>query len=389
MKKENGEKYAIGLMSGTSVDGIDAVLISITSSGISTKYKQLGFITLPYNKIEQQELINLALGNVGGSKRLLKMDVYLGKKFCEAAILLCNQYSISKDEIDFIGSSGHTFYHLPNKTKYLEKEVIGTMQLGEPSFLNEEFNCPVVSDFRVRDMAAGGQGAPLVPYTEYILFRNSKKNIALQNIGGIGNITILPKNCTSNEVKAFDTGPGNMIIDNLVNIFTKGKLSYDKDAQIAKKGKLNQSLLDYLLEDDYLTKDIPKSTGREKYNSEYINNIINFSNTKNISFEDIIYTVTFYTAKTIEIGIKNFAKVDLDTLIIGGGGSHNSVILDSLKTLLPTIDVLTFEDIGLNSDSKEAVAFAVLANETLNGISNNLISVTGAKHPVIMGKISF
>ena len=149
-------------------------------------------------------------------------------------------------------------------------------------------------------MAAGGQGAPLVPYTEYILFRNSTKNIALQNIGGIGNITILPKNCTSNEVKAFDTGPGNMIIDNLVNIFTKGKLSYDKNAQIAKKGKLNQSLLDYLLEDDYLTKDIPKSTGREKYNSEYINNIINFSNTKNISFEDIIYTVTFYTAKTIE-----------------------------------------------------------------------------------------
>ena len=134
MKKENGEKYAIGLMSGTSVDGIDAVLISITSSGVSTKYKQLGFITLPYNKIEQQELINLALGNVGGSKRLLKMDVYLGKKFCEAAILLCDQYSISKDEIDFIGSSGHTFYHLPNKTKYLEKEVIGTMQLGEPSF---------------------------------------------------------------------------------------------------------------------------------------------------------------------------------------------------------------------------------------------------------------
>jgi anhydro-N-acetylmuramic acid kinase len=389
MKKVNGEKYAIGLMSGTSVDGIDAVLISITSSGLSTKYKQLGFITLPYNKNEQKELLELASGTVGGSKRLLEMDVYLGEKFRDAAVLLCKQCSISKNEIDFIGSSGHTFYHLPNKTKYLEKEVSGTMQLGEPSFLNEKFNCPVVSDFRVRDMAAGGQGAPLVPYTEFILFRSSTKNIALQNIGGIGNITILPKNCTSNEVKAFDTGPGNMIIDNLVNIFTKGKLSYDKDAQIAKKGKLNESLLNYLLDDDYLSKDIPKSTGREKYSKEYVKNIIEFSSQKNISVEDIIYTVTYFTAKTIEIGIKNFAKVDLDTLIIGGGGSHNSVILDSLKTLLPTIEVLTFEDIGLNSDSKEAVAFAVLANETLNGISNNLLSVTGAKHPVIMGKISY
>ena len=282
MKKFAGEKYAIGLMSGTSVDGIDAVLISITSSGISTKYKQLGFITLPYNKREQQELLTLASGTVGGSKRLLEMDIFLGKKFCEAAITLCKQCSISKDEIDFIGSSGHTFYHLPNKTKYLETEVQGTMQLGEPSFLNEEFNCPVVSDFRVRDMAAGGQGAPLVPYTEYILFRSSTKNIALQNIGGIGNITIIPKNCTSNEVKAFDTGPGNMVIDNLIYIFSKGKLSYDKDAQIAKKGILNESLLNYLLDDDYLSKDIPKSTGREKYNKKYVNNIINLKTKRNI-----------------------------------------------------------------------------------------------------------
>ncbi|MDC7236767.1 MAG: anhydro-N-acetylmuramic acid kinase [Sphaerochaetaceae bacterium] len=388
MKKES-EKYAIGLMSGTSVDGIDAVLISIENKAIDTKYKQIGFITLPYTKSEKDKLLKLASGNVGGSKELLKINIYLGKKFSEAAIALCKQCSISKHEIDFIGTSGHTFYHLPTKTKYLGKEISGTMQLGEPSFLNEEFNCPVVSDFRIRDMAAGGQGAPLVPYTEYILFRSSTKNIALQNIGGIANITILPKNCSQNDVIAFDTGPGNMVIDNLVNIFSKGKLSYDKDAQIAKKGKLNQNLLNYLLDDDYLTQDIPKSTGREKYSKEYVNNIIEFATQNNISLVDMIYTVTFFTAKTIGIGIKNFSKVDLDTIIIGGGGSHNSVILDSLKTLLPNIEVITFEDLGLNSDSKEAVAFAILANETLNGISNNLTTVTGAKHPVIMGKISY
>lgn len=376
-------------MSGTSVDGIDAALISITGKGISTKYTQIGFITLPYSKREKKELLLLASGNVGGSKSLLKIDVYLGKKFALAAILLCKDCSIEKDQIDFIGLSGHTFYHLPIETKYLESQVTGTLQLGEPSFLNEEFNCPVVSDFRVRDMAAGGQGAPLVAYTEFVLFRSSTKNIALQNIGGIGNITILPKNCLATEVVAFDTGPGNMVIDNLVTIFTNGELSYDKDALIAKKGILNNILLNYLLEDSYFLMDLPKSTGREKYNKGYIDNIIKFAQKHNISFEDLIFTVTFFTAKAIEIGIKNYSNVNIETLIVGGGGSHNPIILDSLKKLLPNVEVLTFEDIGQNSDSKEAIAFAILANETLNGVYNNLVSVTGAKHSVVMGKVSY
>ncbi|MGD1821894.1 MAG: anhydro-N-acetylmuramic acid kinase [Pleomorphochaeta sp.] len=387
--EENREKYAIGLMSGTSMDGIDAVLIKIYNSGLSTKYKQLGFITLPYNKKEKEVLLKLALGNTGGSKELLKIDIYLGKKFCDAAITLCNTCNIEKEKIDFIGTSGHTFYHLPNKIQYLDKEISGTLQLGEPSYLNEAFNCPVVSDFRVRDMAAGGQGAPLVPYTEYILFRSEKENIALQNIGGISNITILPKMCNSNQVKAFDTGPGNMIIDNLISIYTKGEQSFDKDAKMAQKGELNKLLLMHLLNDDYLSKPLPKSTGREKYNDQYIKKILDIQNMENITNEDVIYTCTYFTAKCIEIGIKNFANIDIDKLIIGGGGSHNAVIINSLKKLLPSINIITFEDMGLNSDSKEAIAFAILANETLNKKSNNLQSVTGAKHSVIMGKISY
>lgn len=387
--KNKSEKYAIGLMSGTSIDGIDAVLISICGSGMNTKYTQLGFITLPYTQNEKNILLELALGNKGGTKDILKIDIYLGKKFAEAASLLCSKYEIPKNQIDFIGSSGHTFYHMPNKTKYLEKEITGTLQLGEPSYLNEEFNCPVVSDFRVRDMAAGGQGAPLVPYTEFILFRSEIENIALQNIGGIGNITIIPKCSCSNDVIAFDTGPGNMVIDSLVSIFTRKESSYDKDAQIAKKGHLNNKLLLYLLDDDYLLKDIPKSTGREKYNKDYIYNILKIKEKEKISEEDVIYTVTYFTAKCIEIGIKKFSDVIIDKLIIGGGGSHNEVIINSLKMLLPTVNVLTFEDMGLNSDSKEAIAFAILANESLNHIKNNLISVTGAKHSVIMGKISY
>ena len=386
---EKQSKLAIGLMSGTSVDGIDAVLISIEGNGIATKYEQLGFVTLAYSEEEAQKLLKLAEGNQGGSKELLQMDVFLGKKFTQAALFLCEKYSIPAEKIDFIGTSGHTFYHLPNYTVYLGQKISGTLQLGDPSYLNEAFNCPVVSDFRVRDMAAGGQGAPLVPYTEFILFRSEKKTIALQNIGGIGNITILPKACRRNEVIAFDTGPGNMVIDNIVKIYTNGKLSYDKDGLLARNGKVNYYLLSILLDDDYLKMGLPKSTGREKYNQEYIDNIINIAKKKHISDEDVIYTVTYFTAKTIEIGIKTFSKIIPDQLIIGGGGSHNLVLLEILKSLLPSMQVVTNEEIGLDSDSKEAVAFAILANETLNGICNNLVSVTGAKHPVIMGKISY
>lgn len=386
---EKKSQLAIGLMSGTSVDGIDAVLISISGSGITTKYQQLGFVMLPYTKKESQTLLRIAKGDNGGSEELLKIDVFLGKKFSEAALFLCRKYSISVKEIDFIGTSGHTFYHLPNPIQYLGQEITGTLQLGDPSYLNEEFNCPVISDFRVRDMAAGGQGAPLVPYTEFLLFRSKIKTVALQNIGGIGNITILPKNCSSNDVIAFDTGPGNMIIDNLVAIYSNGEFTYDKNGGIASKGKLNKDLLDELLADDYLKKPLPKSTGREKYNRIYINKIIDFSKERNISMEDVIFTATYFTAKTIEIGINKFSKVVPDELIIGGGGSHNITLINVLKKLLPTIKVLTNDEIGLDSDSKEAVAFAILAHETMCGICNNLVSVTGAKHPVLMGKISY
>ena len=382
-------KLVIGLMSGTSLDGVDAVLVKLSGNGLLTKYEQLGFITLPYSKVEIEALLNLAKGNVGGSEELLKMNVFLGKKFTKAALKVCSEVLISPEEIDLIGSSGHTFYHLPNETSYLGEKVSGTFQLGEASYLNEAFNCPVVSDFRVRDMASGGQGAPLVPYTEYLLFRSNTKTLALQNIGGIGNITILPKACNKEDVIAFDTGPGNMVIDSLVRFYSNNEKSYDKNGEIANRGKLNEALLEQLLDDDYLRKPIPKSTGREKYNKNYIAEIINYAQNNNISKEDVIFTATYFTSKTIEIGLKNNCKVLPETLIVGGGGSHNSTLINILREMLSSVKVVTNEDIGLNSDSKEAVAFAVLANETICGNCNNLISVTGASHPVIMGKVSF
>jgi len=382
-------KLVIGLMSGTSLDGVDAVLIRLSGSGLSTKYEQLSFITLPYSKVEIEALLKLAKGNIGGSEELLKMNVFIGKKFTKAALKVCKMASVAPEEIDFIGSSGHTFYHLPDEVEYLGEKIVGTFQLGEPSFLNEAFNCPVVSDFRVRDMASGGQGAPLVPYTEYLLYRSESKTVALQNIGGIGNITIIPKSCTQEEVIAFDTGPGNMVLDSLVRFYSNNKLSFDKNGEIASSGMLNIDLLERQLDDDYLRRPIPKSTGREKYNKEYVSKIISFAKNNNIPKEDVIFTLTYFTAKTIEIGLSNNCKKAPDILIIGGGGSHNLTLIKCIRSLLPNIEVVTNEDLGLNSDSKEAVAFAVLANETIHGNCNNLVSVTGASHPVIMGKISF
>ncbi|MCH3917934.1 MAG: anhydro-N-acetylmuramic acid kinase [Spirochaetia bacterium] len=384
------KKLAIGLMSGTSLDGIDAVLVEIEGSYLTTKVKQIDFLTLPYNTEERTALARLVQGTEGGSKELLMMDVLLGQKFAQAATALCDHCHVDRHSIDFIGSAGHTFYHLPEAEPYLGEMVRGTFQLGEPSFLNEAFDCPVVSDFRVRDMAAGGQGAPLVPYTEFILYRSEHENIALQNIGGIGNITILKAGCNPDEVIAFDTGPGNMVIDELVFCYSQGKQTYDKDGTWGKKGKVNEQLFASLCDDDYLTRPLPKTTGRERYGNHYVSKLLRKAETWRIPPYDAIATVTYFTAFCIAEGLRS-ASPDLvmDKLIVGGGGCHNPNILGYLEALLPNTQILTNEEIGYDSDAKEAVAFALLANETLQHACNNLPSVTYAQHPAILGKISY
>lgn len=381
-------RLAIGLMSGTCTDGIDAALIQIEGFRTNTKVKLVEFITIPYDASLRTRLLDIACGTSYGSEEICKMNFLLGHLSTTACYEVCKKAGIDISDIDFIGSHGHTIYHQPNEILYFNQRITSTLQIGEASIISEAFNCPVVSDFRVRDMAAGGLGAPLVPYTEYLLYSRPGKGVALQNIGGIGNITYLPASNIPEQIIAFDTGPGNMLIDALVSIYTNGTYNYDKNGDIAGSASIHIPLLDWLLQDEYIHLKAPKTTGREYYGVDFINKLLQKADSLNVTLPEAIATATMFTAKSIEIGIANNLPHIPDELIIGGGGSLNKTLLLNIKSCLPTCNVMTNEDLGLDSNAKEAIAFAVLANETLFGSNNTIPTATGARHSVVMGKIT-
>ncbi len=384
-KKE--QLLVIGLMSGTSLDGMDAALVRITGFGTNTKAECLGFTTIQYNENERAEIMELALGESGGSKHLALMNFWLGYKGLDACRAVCAVAGIATDEVDLVGSHGQTLFHIPVAENYLGQKLTATLQSGEASVIAEGMGCPVISDFRVRDMAAGGQAAPLVPYSEFLLYRSDNQHVGLQNIGGIGNLTVLPRGCSLDQVYAFDTGPGNMVIDQLVVRLTDGAMRWDEDGRIADRGKVNEELLSWMMNDPYLDLKPPKTTGREMYGKPYVDALLEQAESLNLIREDIIATATRFTAECIEYSWNHHCAEKPEILIIGGGGAHNRALMRMLRERLP-IPVRTNEDIGMNGDAKEAIAFAILANECLHGSCNNVPGVTGAKHPVIMGKIT-
>ncbi len=380
----------LGLMSGTSADGIDAVAVRIAGCGADTAVEQLAFVTLPFSDEVRARLLALAGGCAANSREFCLVNFLLGELFADACEAVCRAAGLRPDQVDFVGSHGQTFWHEPAGAEYLGRTVRATLQLGEASLIAERLGCPVVSDFRVRDMAAGGLGAPLVPYTEYLLYRQQDRTVALQNIGGIGNITLLPAGGRLCDTLAFDTGPGNMVMDALAARMTGGKQRYDEGGRLAAGGRVSEALLAYLLQTDgYLNLAPPKTTGREYYGEGFVSALWAKGAELGLSGADILATATRYTAETIRLAIGRFCPVRPDLLIVGGGGSRNPVLMAHLAAALPGCQVMTNEGLGLNSDAKEAVAFAVLANEAMAGRCNNAPSATGAAHPVVMGKISF
>lgn len=376
-------RLVAGLMSGTSADGIDAVLTRITGCGLTTKVEQLGFYFLPFDAGTRQAILDMCSGSTGGARDVCLLSTHLGLLYAQAVRELLARTQTRR--VDLIGCHGQTMYHIPEETPYLGTTIRGTLQIGDPSYLAEEFGCPVVSDFRIRDMAAGGLGAPLVPYTEFLLYRSDTEDIALQNIGGIGNITLLPAGCTLDQVTAFDTGPGNMVMDALASKLTGGKQTYDDGGKLAASGRVIPRLLDRMLEDPYLRRQPPKTTGREYYGADYVAQLLSFAD---YPLVDILTTATAFTARSIALSLRSFAPRMPGRLVVGGGGSRNPTLLRFLREDLPEVTVQTQEDLGLSSDAKEAVAFAILANEALFGICNNAPSATGAKHGVVMGRIN-
>ena len=376
-------RLVVGLMSGTSADGIDAVLTRITGFGLTTKVEQLGFYFQPFDAATRQAILDICGGETGGTREVCLLGTHLGKLYAQAVRELLK--ATGTERVDLIGNHGQTVYHIPEETPYLNVSIRGTLQIGDPSYLAEEFGCPVVSDFRIRDMAAGGLGAPLVPYTEFLLYRSEEEDVALQNIGGIGNVTLLPAGCTLDQVTAFDTGPGNMVMDALVSKLTEGALSYDDGGRLAASGKVIPELLQWMLEDPYLAKEPPKTTGREYFGKEYVEKVLAFGD---YPLVDVLTTATAFTAESIALSLRRFAPRLPARLVVGGGGSRNPTLLRFLQEALPEVKVQIQEDLGLDSDAKEAVAFALLANEALFGICNNAPSATGAKHGVVMGRIN-
>ena len=389
IKNADETKYAIGLMSGTSVDGIDAALVKIIGAGLSTRVSLVGFITLPFSEEVRAHILSLADGKPTDMEEVCRMNMLIGELSADACEEVLKKSGIDKKDIAFVGSHGQTVWHEPVKVDFLGKHFNSTLQIGDSSPIAERLDTVVVSDFRVRDVAAGGTGAPLVPYTEFVLYSDSKRNVSLQNIGGIGNITILKKGGSLDEVFAFDTGPGNMLIDGCISRITGGELKYDEGGRLAGKGNPNKELLDFIIEnDDYIRQTPPKNSGRERYGSKFLDRLIKEGERLSVASEDLLATITDYTAFTIYYSIKNHCKLTPDRLIVGGGGANNHTLMNYIRKYLPDTEVITNEDLGFSGDAKEAVAFALLANDCLYGRCNNAPMATGANHPVIMGKIT-
>lgn len=374
-------------MSGTSVDGISAALVKITGSGTATELKFIGGIEYPFPKGMREKILSLAEPGGGSTAEICKMNFFIAYAYNEAIKQLSTSTGVPLKRIDLIGTHGQTVHHLPVREKAFGFRSGSTLQIGDIAVIAKNLGITTIGDFRTADVALGGEGAPFVPYFDYIILSSDKTNRALLNIGGIANITVLKKNVKPAGVIAFDTGPGNMMIDALMQRLYDKK--FDRNGAVAFKGKVNNALLQKMIDaDTYINRVPPKSTGREFYSREFVGFIL--KNSKGVPAQDIITTVTFYSAWTVFFSYREFIsnKVSISELYISGGGSKNNALSSFLKSLFgEKIKVENVEKIGVDSDYKEAICFAVLANETLSGNPANLPSVTGASKQTILGKI--
>lgn len=374
----NSYKTCIAMMSGTSLDGIDACLVNIYQD---LSFKILDSYSLDYPFEVREKLLEVA-NNKASTKDICFLNFVVGELFAKCANELVEKSAYDKSKIDFISSHGQTIFHIPNELEIGGIKTRSTLQIGDISVISERTGILTVGDFRTKDMAVGGLGAPLVPFADEILF-GKEKNRAIQNIGGISNVTVLSKEL---DTFAFDNGPGNMLIDYFVNKLFN--LPFDKNGEIAVQGKVDEKWLESLLQEEYYSFAPPKTTGRELFNDLYAEKI--FKNAPKDKY-DVIATITNLTAKTIYDSYKNFVmpKVKIDEIVIGGGGAYNKTLINYLQQYFVDVLVKTHGDFDIPNKLKEALAFAYLGYFTLNNKSNNVPTCTGAKKPVVMGKISY
>ena len=394
LKKD--KKYVIGLMSGTSVDGIDAAIVEITGHGLETTVNLITFETFPFPPDVPQRILALCQPDTSRVDDICEMNFYIGYLFAEAVKHILQKSGMRASDIHLIGSHGQTIHHLPRDPNTISPHRTAknikkpsTLQIGEPAVIAHETGIPTIADFRVADMAAGGQGAPLVSYPDYLLFRDSTKTIGLLNIGGIANLTVLPvSNGSFDSVSAADTGPGNMCIDAVVNEITDGRKHYDKAGQRAAQGTPYQPLIDEWRKHPFFHLPPPKTTGRETFGNTFAMECLEACRKHELVANDCIATLTELTVQTIADYIERFVtgQNPIDTLYVSGGGVHNQTIMRRLGELLADTSVEPVDNSGISADTKEAIAFAILANESLHGNAGNLPSATGASVRKILGK---
>ncbi len=384
-KKE--KRLVIGLMSGTSLDGVDVALVEISGGSIDTKIDLKGYLEYPFPDGLKELVLRNSAKETSNVEDICRLNFLIPQIYVDAINELCEKINISLEDIDLIGSHGQTIQHLPAEYEMFGKKIISTLQIGDPTIIAKLTGIHTVGDFRTGDMAFGGQGAPLVPYFDYILFHSNEKNRALLNIGGISNFTILNKLGTEDDVLAFDTGPGNMMIDILMNKFY-GKF-YDANGDTARSGIFNEDLFNALVtRDNYIEKHPPKSTGREYYGYEFLSDL--FEEFADVPSEDWLNTVTNFTAYGVYRNYEKFVKkeTEIDELIISGGGAKNNYLYKCFHDYFgKSVNVKVIDEIGVSSDAKEAICFAVLANETINGNTSNIPRTTGASRATSLGKI--
>jgi len=380
----------LGMMSGTSADGIDVALVRISGAppSISAKFEAHHHVRFPV--AVRRAILQLANGAATTAGEVSQLNFLLGEEFARAAISACKKWRVPLRRIDLIGSHGQTIFHQGVASRFLgARRVASTLQIGEPSVIAERTGVTTIADFRPADMAAGGQGAPLVPFVDYLLYRDMRLGRVALNIGGIANVTVIPAGARREDVFAFDTGPGNMIVDAMVEIATRGRERFDRGARMARRGKTIPVLHEGLMRDPYLRARPPKTAGREQFGRGYAEKIVSLGKRWRASTEDLVRTVTVFTSLSIADALHRFVfpRVRVDELIVAGGGVRNPLIMAQLAAALPEIDITPASYYGIPTEAKEAFAFALLAYEAYHGRSNNLPSATGARHKAVLGKL--
>jgi anhydro-N-acetylmuramic acid kinase len=381
----------LGMMSGTSADGIDVAVARISGAPPTLKAKLLGHTSGKFPPALRREILRIAEQESISAGELSQLNFRLGELFADAALAACRKFRVPPSRVALIGSHGQTIFHQGRPISYFGSAISSTLQIGELSVIAARTGITAVGDFRPADIALGGQGAPLVPYADYLLYGHKKFGRVSLNLGGIANITVLPRAAKSQQVFAFDTGPANMLIDALVSHFTRGRRHFDDNAHFALQGRSIPALLNELLRDPYFKLPPPKSTGREYYGHAYVKKVLALGLLHRAKPNDLIRAATIFTALSVLDALHRFVlpKTKIHQLIVSGGGAHNPLILAQLSAALPGIEVLPSSRLGIPEDAKEAFAFALLAYESFHQRPANLPSATGARGPAILGKISY